>query len=269
MSKLILMGTNSFVVPVFESLRTKHDILSVYTRAPKPQGRKQIVTPSPVHVWAENNGIPVHTSISEFDNAGADFIVVMSYGVILSDEVLARGNFINIHPSHLPKYRGASPIRTALKNGDTKSAVCLMKIAHDLDAGDIYMCHEFNIDINDTNETVENKVDEIAIKMLDEFLENPEKYNPMPQVGTPVITHKFTGVDEVIDWNKSPMGIHNTVRALGAGRTKINGIDVKILETKIEDGALQILQIQPAGKKTMDWKSFVNGLRGAEIKYGE
>jgi len=269
MSKLILMGTNAFVVPVFESLLKKHDILSVYTRAPKPVGRKQVITKSPVHIWAEKHNIPVHTSIREFDNAGADFVVVMSYGVILSDTVLASGNFINIHPSRLPQYRGPSPIRTALKNGDEKSAVCLMKIAHDLDAGDIYMCREFDIDINDTNEIVESRVSGIASEILDEFLINPNKYKPMPQVGTPVITHKFNNSDEVIDWNKTPLEIHNTVRALGAGRTKINGVDVKILQTKITNNNLEIVQIQPAGKKTMDWKSFVNGLRGAEIKFGE
>ena len=269
MSKLILMGTNEFVVPVFESLAQKHDIISVFTRAPKPIGRKQILTKSPVHLWAEKRGITVHTSIREFENDDADFIVVISYGVVLKDDILAQGNFINIHPSDLPKYRGPSPIRTAIKNGDTKSAICLMQIAHDLDAGDIYMRREFDIDINDTNESVENKVSVIASKMLDDFLSNPEKYKPMPQVGTPVITHKFTSVDEIIDWKKSPVEIHNLVRSMGAGRTKINGMDVKILKTKITDGKLDILEIQPAGKKPMDWKSFVNGLHGAEIKYGE
>lgn len=267
--KLILMGTNDFVVPVFDALREKHEIISVFTRAPAPIGRKQIITPSPVQNWATQHAIPVHNSIKEFENDGADFIVVMSYGVILPDDVLARGNFINIHPSDLPKYRGPSPIRTAIKNGDKKSAVCLMKIAHDLDAGDIYMRVPFDIDLDDTNETIENKVDEITIKMLDEFFSSPEKYKPVAQTGTPIITHKFTSADEIIDWTKSPLEIHNTVRSLGAGRTKINGIDVKILKTKIENGELKILEIQPAGKKPMDWKSFTNGLRGAEIKYGE
>ena len=267
--KLILMGTNDFVVPIFESMRQKHDILSVFTRAPAPQGRKQILTPSPVQAWAEKNGIPVHNSIREFANADADFVVVISYGVIIPDNILAQGNFINIHPSSLPKYRGPSPIRTALKNGDTRSAVCLMKMVHECDAGDIYMCREFDIDINDTNETVEEHVGNIAIEILNEFFTAPDKYKPIAQSGTPIITRKFTGADEIIDWKMSPMEIHNLVRALGCGRTKINGVDVKILGTKIENGELKILQIQPSGKKPMDWKSFVNGLHGAAIKYGE
>lgn len=269
MSKLILMGTNDFVVPVFDALAQKHEILSVYTRAPKPQGRKQVLTPSPVHTWAESHGYPVHTSIREFENNGADFIVVMSYGVIIPDDVLASGRFVNIHPSDLPKYRGPSPIRSAIKNGDETSAVCLMQMVHEMDAGDVYMRTQFDIDIDDTNESVEKKVGNIAIKMLDEYLMHPDKYQPIPQDGEPTFTHKFTGDDEIIDWNKSPIEIHNLVRALGAGRTRINGIDVKILKTKIENGELKILQIQPAGKRPMDWKSFVNGLHGNDIRYGE
>ncbi len=267
--KLILMGTNDFVVPVFDALRKKHDIVSVFTRAPAPTGRKQILTPSPVQVWAEKNNIPVHNKIREFEPGGADYVVVISYGVIIPDDILAQSKFINIHPSALPKYRGPSPIRTAIKNGDNSSAVCLMKMTHECDAGDIYMCREFDIGANDTNETVENKVSEISIEMLNEFLANPEKYSPIPQTGTPTHTKKFTGADEVIDWKMSPVEIHNLIRALGAGRTKINGVDVKILKTKIENGNLKILELQPAGKKPMDWNSFTNGLRGAEIKFGE
>ena len=111
--------------------------------------------------------------------------------------------------------------------------------------------------------------EDITDEMLNEFFANPGKYNPMPQIGTPTYTKKFTGADEIIDWKKSPLEIHNLVRGLGAGRTKINGVDVKILKTEIENGELKILELQPAGKRPMDWRSFTNGLHGAEIKYGE
>ena len=102
-----------------------------------------------------------------------------------------------------------------------------------------------------------------------EYLSNPSGYVPMPQIGTPTYTRKFTGADEIIDWSRGARAIHNQIRALGAGRTKINGTDVKILETRVENNELKIIRIQPAGKKPMDWKSFLNGLRGAEIKIGE
>ena len=269
--KLVLMGTNSFVVPVFDDLANKHDIIAVFTRAPKPMGRKHILTPSPVHQWAQNRGLNVYTSIKEFDSIDEkpDMIVVISYGVILRDNVLNAAKCINVHPSSLPKYRGASPIRTAILNGDKDMDVCLMDVVAEMDAGDVYMRKNIEIGENDTNEIMEDKVSKTAIEMLDEYMKKPSAFAPIPHSGEVVLTRKFTGEDEIIDWDKTPQQIHNQIRALGCGRTKINGIDVKILETKIDNGSLRIVKIQPAGKKPMDWKSFINGLHGAAIKYGE
>lgn len=267
--KLVLMGTNSFVVPIFEAIRKSgHEITAVFTRAPKPVGRKRVLTPSPVHTWADEKGLTVHTDIKEYSYS-PDMVIVISYGVILRDNVLSSAPCVNIHPSLLPKYRGPSPIRTAIYNGDKTSAVCLMQITEQLDAGDIHMCREFEIGENDTNEIIENRVSEIGADMLVQYLENPNAYTPTPQTGTPTYTKKWTGSDEIIDWSCSAHRIHNQIRALGCGRTKINGIDVKILETRIENGELKIVRIQPAGKNAMDWKSFLNGLHGADIRYGE
>lgn len=268
--KLVLMGTNDFVVPVFDAVRNAgHEIIAVFTRAPAPMGRKKILTKSPVHNWADAHGLPVYTNIHDY-NFSPDMIVVVSYGVILRDNVLNSAPCINIHPSDLPKYRGPSPIRTALRNGDTQSAVCLMAVTPELDAGDVYMRVPFDIGENDTNEILENRVSEIGAKMLVEYLSAPQNYPGAPQAGTPTFTRKFIGDDEIIDWKHSPREIHNQIRAIGAGRTKINGMDVKILQTRItSDGKLEILRVQPAGKKPMDWNSFINGHRGMEIKYGE
>ena len=268
--KLILMGTNDFVVPVFDDLANKHDIIAVFTRAPKPMGRKHILTPSPVNTWADSRGLPVYTSVKEFDSITEkpDAIIVFSYGVILRDNVLNAAPCINVHPSSLPKYRGPSPIKTAILNGDKDIDVCLMKMVAELDAGDIVMRENIEIGENDTNTDVEKKVSDVSIKMLDKYLQNPDNYVAIPQTGEVVFTRKFTGDDEIIDWKKSPQQIHNQIRALGCGRTKINGVDVKILKTKIENGELKILEIQPSGKNPMDWKSFTNGLHGADIKYG-
>ncbi len=267
--KLVLMGTNEFVVPMFAALRAAgHEILAVFTRAPRPMGRKKIITPSSVQAWAESNGIPVHNKTSEY-NYAPDFNVVVSYGVILRDNVLNAAPTINIHPSHLPKYRGPSPIRTAIYNGDDKSAVCLMDVTADLDAGDIHMCREFKIGENDTNDDVEKKVSKIGADMLTEYLAAPEKFPAEPQTGAPSYTRKYTGEDEIIDWSRPAQQIHNQIRALGCGRTKINGMDVKILQTRMDGDVLKILQIQPAGKKPMDWASFKNGQRGAKIVFGK
>lgn len=267
--KIVLMGTNEFVVPIFDAVRCAgHDIIAVFTRAPRPVGRKHILTPSPVQKWAETHGLPVYTNIRDY-NFTPDMVVVVSYGVILRDNVLSSAPCVNIHPSQLPQYRGPSPIRTAIYNGDTHSAVCLMQMTRDLDSGDIYMCREFDIGENDTNADVEKRVSEIGSEILMEYLSNPSAYVPTPQIGTPTYTRKFTGADEIIDWRRTPREIHNQIRALGAGRTKINGIDVKILDARVANNKLNIIKIQPAGKKPMDWQSFVNGLHGAEIRFGE
>lgn len=266
--KLVLMGTNAFVVPIFEAIRKSgHEIMAVFTRAPKPVGRKQVLTPSPVHNWAVENNLNLHTNINEYDYS-PDMVVVISYGVILRDNVLKSAPVVNIHPSLLPLYRGPSPIRSAIYNGDKKSAVCLMQVTPEMDAGDIYECREFDIDINDTNDSVESRVSQISIDMLLTFLADPESYNAVPQDGVPTYTKKWTGADEIIDWSRGDVAVHNQVRSLGAGRTKINGMDVKILSTKLDSDKLEILQLQPAGKKPMDWRSFVNGLRGETVKIG-
>ena len=267
--KLVLMGTNAFVVPIFDAIKNAgHEIVAVFTRAPKPTGRKKILTPSPVHMWAQTNGLTVHTNINEYDYA-PDMVIVISYGVILRDNVLSSAQVVNVHPSMLPQYRGPSPIRTALYNGDEKSAVCLMAVTPELDAGDVYMRREFDIGIDDTNETIENRVSKIASEMLVEYLSNPTAYAPVSQTGAPTYTRKWTGADEIIDWSRNARDIHNQIRALGCGRTKINGMDVKILQTRLDGDVLEILRVQPSGKNPMDWTSFVNGLRGAAIKYGE
>lgn len=266
---LVLMGTNDFVVPIFDAIiDAGHKVSAVFTRAPKPVGRKQILTKSPVHVWAESKMLPVYTDIRDY-GFSPDMVVVISYGVILRDNVLGSAPCINIHPSDLPRYRGPSPIRTAIYNGDKKSAVCVMQMTSELDAGDVYLRQEFDIGQDDTNDTIEEKVSVIGARLITEFLKAPEKYASVPQTGEVTYTRKFTGADEIIDWTRSPEQVHNQIRALGAGRTKINGIEVKILETRIKDGILEIIKVQPSGKKPMDWKSFVNGLRGANIQIGQ
>ncbi len=266
--KVVLMGTPEFVVPIFESVSAKHDVLAVFTRGPKPVGRKHIMTKSPVHIWAESKGYPVYHKTSEY-NFSPDMVVVVAYGAILRENVLKSAPCINIHPSLLPLYRGPSPIKTAIINGDSESGVCLMQVTPELDAGDVYMCRKFEIGPDDTNSDIESLVSKIGAEMLDEYMSNTDMYPPMTQLGNPTYTRKFTGADEIIDWSKPPMEIHNLVRALGAGRTKINGQDVKILKTKLNDNKLEIVTLQPAGKNPMNWKSFVNGLHGSNIEFGK
>jgi methionyl-tRNA formyltransferase len=282
--RMILMGTPSFVIPIFDKLADSHEIEAVFTRAPKPAGRKKILTKSPVHEWAQMRGISVYTSIREFDKLsilGTRFsIIVAAYGVILRENVLNAAPCINIHPSDLPKYRGASPISTAIYNGETESAVCLMQVSPEVDAGDVFMRRKFAIRENESVRDIEKKIGSIGAEMILEYLSAPEKYPPQPQSGEPTFTRKWTSGDEWIDWSRSPEQIHNQIRALGAGRAIINNAEVKILETRLSRGAasseregarpaaLEFIRVQPAGKKPMSWNDFINGQRG-KIEFGE
>ena len=270
--KLVLMGTPEFVVPIFDELANAHEIIAVFTRAPKPTGRKMILTKTPVHIWAENRGFDVYTSIKDFDKLRikhSEFsIIVIAYGVILKDNVLNAAPCVNVHPSILPLYRGPSPITAAIINGDAESGVCIMRMVAEVDAGDVYLCEKFPIGENEVAADVEARVSEIAPRLLLEYLAAPEKYPGEPQDNSKAtFTKKITNADTIIDWTKSPRDIHNQIRAIG-GRTKINDIDCKILKTHIENDKLVIDIIQPAGKKAMSWKEFKNGLKDKEIKLG-
>jgi len=303
MSKLILMGTPAFVVPIFEDLRKHHEIIAVFTRKPKPTGRKLVLTKTPVHEWAESHNIPVHTNIKDFDNiAGSnspslatrnvrvdisavatagcpkggvvDYIIVAAYGVILKDNVLNAAPCVNVHPSDLPKYRGPTPISTAILNGDAESAICIMEMVNEVDAGAVYMREKFEIGENDTTDDIEKLVSRRAGPMLLEYLKAPDAHPPVPQTGTPTFTQKITTADTEIDWKKSPCEIHNQIRAIG-GKTQINGIDCKIIKTHLFDdtkeksdgtvknGDLVIDIIQPSGKRPMPMRDFLNGHKNA------
>jgi methionyl-tRNA formyltransferase len=276
--KIILMGTPRFVVPIFDAVANNHEVAAVFTRAPKPVGRKQVPTKTPVHEWAESRSLPVFTSIEDFDKAEAtDYILVAAYGVILKDHILSAASCINVHPSDLPKYRGASPIASAIMNGERESAVCLIKMDAEIDAGAILMRERFQIGENDTVADVTRKVSEIGARLATKYLASSALFPPVPQAGEPTFTRKILPEDEVIDWSKSVVDIHNQIRAIG-GRTRINGADVKILETRLVSPtsvstilplssekavALEIVRLQPAGRKPMDWRSFINGTRGS------
>lgn len=259
--KLVLLGSSSFAVPVFEFLFKHYEIAGVYTRIPKPSGRKRIITPTPVETWATEHKIPIHYSIRNFKTDGAQYAVIMSYGVIIPDDVLQMCRFINVHPSDLPKYRGPAPIREMLKNGDTRSAVCLINTVHDPDAGDIYLKESFDVDVNDTNETIQNKVSDITMNLLSKYLECPESYPPIPQSGTPIITKKTTKEDVEVSFLDDKMKLHNIVRAYGFARTTIEGHDLKVLKTQVDKNVneVKILEVQLPGKKPISWKDFHNG----------
>ena len=268
---LILMGTNDWTVPIFESLLKQHNIVAVFTKAPSMRGRKMILQKSLVHIWAEKNGLQVYTDISDFnkiDITNIDFCIIISYGVILKENVINSVKCLNIHPSLLPKYRGASPIQTAILNGDKETGVCLIDINKEVDSGNIYLMKKIDISINDSCRDLENKIINTSIDILDKYLKDPNLYESRKQEGDMILTKKFFEKDTKIDWNKSAFEIHNQIRSIGGKclaseliEILKNDFELKIIKTELLDNKLRILYIQPSGKKQMDFKSFLNGQR--------
>ena len=184
------MGTNDWVLNSFERLNEEHEVLAVFTTPPRPSGRKMQLTKTPVHIWAEEKGLKVHNDISEYDY-DPDFNIVMSYGVILRDNVLSRARTVNVHPSDLPKYRGPSPMLTAIKNGDESTVICLMDVAPELDAGDVLIRYDIEIHNDDTIQDLEDAVSSASADILSAFLKAPYSYEPVSQEGAVTFTKKF------------------------------------------------------------------------------
>lgn len=295
---VIFMGTPDFAVPCLEKLFKEHNVIAVFSQPDKPVGRKQILTPPPVKQCAKEHNINVFQpnslkddeTIKQIENMNADIIVVVAYGKILPKRVLdaAKYGCINVHASLLPKYRGAAPIQWAVINGDKETGVTIMQMDEGLDTGDMLLVKKTDIDINETSEEIFDRLSIIGADALIEALEIIENGDISPVMQGESDTsyaQKITKALSPIDWNKSAYEVHNLVRGLQTwpcAQTKLYGKNVKIHKTVLSeikggktgeiidnnkklivscgDGkCVEILELQPDGKKRMDTKSFLAG----------
>lgn len=186
------MGSPEFAVSALNLLlKSENEVVAVYTKAPKPSGRGQKITKSPVHVIAEENGIEVCTPTSlkslveqeKFRNFKPDVAVVAAYGLILPKEILniPKYNCINIHPSLLPRWRGAAPIQHAILAGDQETGVSIMQLNEGLDSGPVLKQKRFLIEKNDNYKTLHDKLSRLGGDLLMEVLNEIEKQVPVEQ----------------------------------------------------------------------------------------
>ena len=186
--KVVFMGTPDFAVPCLQKLiDNKYDIAAVFTQPDKKTGRKQLLTPPPVKVLAQENSISVYqpASLKNSDateiitSINPDIVIVVAYGKILPPSVLSIPKYgcINVHASLLPKYRGAAPIQWAVLNGDSETGVCIMQMDEGLDTGDIISEVKTNIDINETSEQLFDRLSVIGADALVDVLPKIEAGN--------------------------------------------------------------------------------------------
>ena len=291
---VVFMGTPDFAVPTLRKLaESDHNVLAVFTQPDKPVGRKQILTPPDVKVCAEEYGIKVfqpttlkdENSQKELKALNPDVIVVVAYGKLLPKAVLDIPRFgcINVHGSLLPEYRGASPIQSAVLNGEKVTGVTTMYMGEGLDTGDILLTSETEIGENETSAELFDRLSVLGADLLIETLGRLGEIEPRVQdESRATYTKKITKDMCPIDWTKPCEEVHNLVRGLQTwpvAVTTLGDRDIKIHSTVLCEksgrageiisvdpltvacgsGSVIIKELQLSGKKRMDSKSFLLG----------
>lgn len=295
--KILFFGTPRFAEIILQGLFDNNfDVVGVVCQNDKPAGRgNKMKTPHIVEL-AREKGVPVYQfekireHIEDFKAMNYDLAVTASYGKILPKSFLDLKPCINVHPSMLPKYRGATPIQSALLNGDTMTGVTIMKTEVGMDDGDIFVQKEVEILPEDNYVSLLDRLAKVGLDLLIETLHKIEDGNA---VRTPQDDSKATFVkliqkeDALLDFSIPVQSLVNKVRAfcenpvaffhLGEDRIKVYKAKVasmstdapvgQIISTKkhfqiqAKDGVFEILKCQAAGGKVMDASSFLNGYR--------
>jgi len=292
------MGTPEFAVPSLKALiDSEHDVIAVIAQPDRPKGRGHKLTPPPTKVLAEKFNIPVlqpekiktDEFLEELKELNPDVICVTAYGKIIPKSILElpRNGCINVHPSLLPKYRGAAPVNWTIINGEKVTGVTIMQMDEGMDSGDILLVREVQIGDDDDAEKMLAKLSHIGGEMLVQTLTllGEGKLKPVKQDESEVTyAPMLQKSDGEIKWEKTASDIRNLIRGLTPWPgtfTKLGDKTLKIYKANIHegqgqpgeiiesgknsiivstgDGALEILELQIEGGKRLDVKSFLSG----------
>jgi methionyl-tRNA formyltransferase len=297
--RLVFMGSPDFAIPVLSALiDAGHEIAAVYSQPPRPSGRGQQERPCPVHAFAAERTIPVHTPKSLkkseeeqrlFADFGADLAVTAAYGLILPKAVLEapRLGCINVHASLLPRWRGAAPIQRAILAGDAETGVTIMQVDEGLDTGPILLAKRVAITSNTTGGGLHDELAELGARLTVEAIEGlvggSLEAVAQPEVGA-TYAEKLDRDESRIDWNRTAAEIERKIRAFdpwpGAWfshqGTRIKVLSAAVLEADADaqpgtlvsptgltvncgEGALRIDRVQRQGKAATDTESFLRG----------
>jgi len=182
--KIIFFGTPDYVLPILKALAKQHEIAAVVTQPPKPVGRKQFLTYSPVDTWAFKRDIKILRALDIKKFPKADLGILAAYGKIIPPNVIRNTKYgiLNIHPSLLPKYRGASPVQAAIAAGDTETGVTIFQLDEKVDHGPIITQFREEIRPDDTTETLTQRLFERAAQVLIELIPNYLKGKIKPKI---------------------------------------------------------------------------------------
>lgn len=306
--KIIFAGTPDFAVPALQMLiDSDYDVIAVYTQPDRPAGRGRKLQPGPVKALALSVGIPVfqpanlkqEDDLIELKALDADLMVVVAYGLILSQEVLdiPKQGCINIHGSLLPRWRGAAPINRAIMAGDKETGVTIMRVVKQLDAGDMLHKTVCSIGIDETATELHDRMMLMGAEGLRETLAlmQRNKLKPKKQDESLVTyAHKLDKAESELDWARSASDLARQVRGLNAwpvAQTILQGKvmrvwqaeviagdsdalpgtileDAKHIDVATGSGIMRLLEIQLPGKKRLRATDFLNAHQVVGLQLG-
>jgi len=263
---IAVAATAAFGADVLERLAERHEITTVLTRPDAPSGRGRKLLHAPAKAAATRLGIPVlePQRLSPGLDLGAPIVVAVAYGLIVPEDVLAERLWLNVHPSLLPRWRGAAPVERALMAGDTESGVTIIRLVKELDAGPIAAQEPFLVSTDDDAGAIFERAGVVAADLLDHVLAAGEPVF-REQTGEPTYAAKITADDRRLDLDRPAVELVDQVRALSphiGARAELHGRGVTIWRAQVaEDGSFEPLDVQPDGGRRMAYEAWLRGLR--------
>lgn len=266
MARVAVAATAPFGADLLERLARRHEISAVLTRPDAPAGRRRRRTAPPAKAVAERLGLPVlqpERPLAGLD-LGAPTVVVCAYGLLIPPALLAGRTWLNVHPSLLPRWRGAAPVERAIMAGDTETGVTIHETVAALDAGPIAAREAFPIGAEEDAGAVYARAAEAAARLLDAVLADPSP-TFRPQVGEPTYAEKIGPDDRRLDLARPAAELVRVVRALSphiGARAELEGRLVTVWRAHVgEDGGFEALEVQPEGGRRMEVAAWRRGLR--------
>ena len=264
---IAVAATAAFGADVLERLASRYEVASVLTRPDAPAGRGQKLVPSPAKVAAERLGIRTLEPARPEPglDLGAAVVVTVAYGLIVPESVLAERLWLNVHPSLLPRWRGAAPVERALMAGDAETGVTIIKLVKELDAGPIAAQGRFAIAPEDDAGAVYEHAADLAVGLLDRVL--AESWDPafLEQQGEATYAAKIVASDRRLDLERPARELVDHVRALSphmGARAELHGRGVTIWRARVaDDGVFEPVEVQPDGGRRMAYEAWLRGLR--------
>jgi len=258
--RLAVAATAPIGADVLERLAATHDVAYLLTRPDAPQGRGRRVGAPPAKEAAVRLGITVHQPEKPALPEPVDVVVVAAYGLYIPPRLLEQALWLNVHPSLLPRWRGAAPVERAILAGDEETGVTIHRTVAELDAGPIAAEERWTIRDDDAGATFARAA-EAAARLIAGVLPEPE-FEPQAEEGA-TYAEKITPTDRELDL-ADPVDSWRRVRALSphiGAHCSIEGRRVVVWEARLEDGAFVPLVVQPEGRRRMTYDEFRRGLR--------